>query len=244
MFSKLVSEIKALKKRTYIPYTEPYLAVFKENHMVYLVSQRFPDYETLTKTLETRSLSFEERLGIFQKLCRILSSMSQASPPLSHGHLHPDNILLPKTPSPSPRHSSLSSASLSLSPIIIDQGFSFFKKYVQMINSDSSEAYVNKGPYSSPQQTLTRGSVTEKEIPQDDVFSLGMIGQRMFAQVLPLADLTLPQMKQVYESKDWRRWVKPIKDAPKLSEILSICLQFDPQKRPTFATILQRLESV
>lgn len=75
-------------------YVESYLAAFMQNQITYIVSEYSPDLTTLRSVLQNKASSEKNLIEGLYKLAKILNQLVNQKVSVSHGHLHPDNILV------------------------------------------------------------------------------------------------------------------------------------------------------
>jgi hypothetical protein len=60
----------------------------------FILSQSNPEYSTLSETLKKPNITIEVKIRLLAQIASTMQELVKAGPGYSHGHLHPNNILV------------------------------------------------------------------------------------------------------------------------------------------------------
>ena len=140
-------------------------------------------------------------------------------PPVIHGHLTPQNILLTK----------------EFKVKITDLHLSSLKKLAHLKFN-----YINKSAYSAPELLSQRSGVIKKATKQCDAYSYGIILWELFTEKYPFEGLSLKEVThRVVEEKN--RPKVPDNCSNDIAQIIRGFWQEEAEKIPYFKTVIQIL---
>lgn len=136
-----------------------------------------------------------------------------------HGHLTSHNVLV----------------SNNDHVYIADLGMSKIKKYAGIMNG-----YCNKSAWSSPEILNDRRLTPAKTNFSDDVFSFGVVLWELFTENEPFVGVGLQEIKERVVDEGERLEI-PFDFCEGIAEVLNMCWDSDPEKRPGMNEILSEL---
>lgn len=161
-------------------------------------------------------LSYEVKIKLAYKIALTMSYLQKLTPPLSHSHLTPNNILIDD----------------DFNPRITDLSFTELKKYSALTIS-----YSNKSKYSAPEYLSENSNYISIINEKGDVYSFGLILLEILTEAKIFKDITKKELKRLVVDEDFRPKI-PEKVPSYITNMIRCCWQKDPEKRPRFETIL------
>lgn len=94
MYAKLHTEIKGWHEKIRFSQIENYIATFTQNQITYIISEYKPEVPTLLELLQKDGVPKTKQLAIMRAVAKAMNHLLNQKEPMSHGHLHPGNILV------------------------------------------------------------------------------------------------------------------------------------------------------
>jgi len=227
IYTKLVSEVKRWLQQQYSRSLENPFAVFTENKLTYIVMEGHPDWRTLREIVKENTMSMAHRIDILKNLAKIMNYCVHMKEPLSHGHLHPGNVLV---------------CVRDLRVKVCDLGLTFLKKYVGMVSAGSGAEYTNKGNYTAPEYLSAKGPVVDKPAESGDVYSFGLIALTVVSGKDCFEGMDTDEVHRMI--KEQKRPTIPEDTNPKIEQLIKLCWAPVPEERPRFMKVIELLEYV
>ena len=169
-----------------------------------------------------KKIDYNMKLKIGLKLAKTLKVLHSHNPPIIHGHLTPNNILLDK----------------DFTPKVGDILFYDLKKYCAVVIG-----YQNKTKYTAPEYLKENGGISNNPKTSADVYSYGLIMWELITETQAFQNMKMADLKKVIIEDDSRPKIP--EDVPEeIAKIIRCCWQNDAEKRPTFDQILDKLEAI
>ena len=169
-----------------------------------------------------KKIDYNMKLKIGLKLAKTLKVLHSHNPPIIHGHLTPNNILLDK----------------DFTPKIGDILFYDLKKYCAVVIG-----YQNKTKYTAPEHLKENGGISNNPKTSADVYSYGLIMWELITETQAFQNMKMADLKKVIIEDDSRPKI-PEDVSEEIAKIIRCCWQNDAEKRPTFDQILEKLEAI
>lgn len=169
-----------------------------------------------------KKIDYNMKLKIGLKMAKTLKVLHSHNPPIIHGHLTPNNILLDK----------------DFTPKIGDILFYDLKKYCAVVIG-----YQNKTKYTAPEHLKENGGISNNPKTSADVYSYGLIMWELITETQAFQNMKMADLKKIIIEDDSRPKIP--EDVPEeIAKIIRCCWQNDAEKRPTFDQILDKLEAI
>ena len=195
------------------------------NHELYLI---FEDYShgSLTSLIRQSNeksgiLSFQLKAKFASQIANSMRDLHNRTPPIVHGHLNSNNILLDK----------------DFFPKIADFFFHDLKKFLAL-----SKGYTNKTAFTAPEYLKENSAIVSNPKKEGDVYSFGMILWELFVEKEPFQGIKLKELKKIVIDENSRPKIPEMMPFY-IANLIRCCWQQEPEKRPNFTEISECLES-
>ncbi|KIO17397.1 hypothetical protein M407DRAFT_228408, partial [Tulasnella calospora MUT 4182] len=182
-----------------------------------------PWYEQGNLYRHLKSLSETQKIHVVLGIAKGLECLHSCNPPVAHGDLKPENVLL----------------SDQKEPLLADFGLSTILGEEKMYTP--SHGVGGSAPWMSPEQMVEGSRSCES-----DVYSFGNLAFAVMTGELPYAGFTDLQTRyKVYNSKDSNGPVEDWSAYPQLQgpikDLLKGCWSWSPSTRPSMSAVVRRL---
>lgn len=168
-----------------------------------------------------QKMDFQMKMKIAFNVAKALQRLHHNDPPIIHGHLTPNNIILDK----------------DFTPKIGDILFYDLKKYCTCVIG-----YQNKTKYTAPEYLKENGGISNNPKTSADVYSYGLIMWELVTEIQAFQNIKMNDLKKIID-EDSRPKIP--EDVPEeIAKLIRCCWQKDPEKRPSFDQIADNLEKL
>lgn len=191
---------------------------FNSTKSLCLISEYYNN-GSLARLLKTKKqISFEIKAKIAIEICNVFIKLHSFDPPLVHGHLTTNNILLDE----------------EFRPIISDYGFFSLKKFYMVLHS-----YNQKTIYTAPEALKGNNYKRDKGL---DIYSFGIILYELFVEKIINETYSGKRLVQLVCDEKNRPKIGNLDS--KLANLIRCCWQEEQEKRPSFEKIEEILKKV
>ena len=166
--------------------------------------------------------NFEDKVRFSLELAKIFEKFHSIEPPLIHGHLTSNNILIDK----------------NFKPKISDFWLHSFKKYAGIMTN-----YCNKTQYTAPEYLEDKGNVVLNCRKPGDVYSYGVILWEIFTEKEPFQGISVKKLAYLVVKEKSRPKI-PENIPEEIANIIRVCWQHDEDKRPEFGALVKNMENL
>ena len=158
--------------------------------------------------VKSKKLSNVKKLEIAQKIAETMDLIHKTNK--AHGHLSSFNVLLLN----------------NSEPFLADLGLEHLKKFCGLVNG-----YTNKSAWSSPELLKDRSNVVTKPVPEDDIYSFGIILWELMFDVEPFPGYSLEKLREMVVEQGYRPAVGSC-GVKGIEELIISCWNKNPSHRP------------
>lgn len=178
---------------------------------------------SIRNLLNKPGTSLKLKIRIALDIAKCIDGMHRLQPPLIHGHLNINNIILDNE-----------------FKILIDDAFFITLKKYYTLNSN----YCYKTAYTAPEFLLETNRFIFKPTIEGDIYSLGIIFYEIFTENKPFNGLSLKELIKKVSVEKIRPKIQDNILNSKLVNLIRCCWQDEPLKRPNSIQVVQVLNDL